>query len=137
MPLQGSFMTLKRVTGGHAQIHRLKRNHNPKWSVWLRMGSSLVAQMVKNPPTNAGDPGSVPASGRSPGGRHGNSLQCSCLENASDRGAWWAIATRDWIAVSTCLRKTADLRFPDSQREAICMIKNPAVLSLPKEGVPA
>ena len=30
---------------------------------------------------NAGDPGLIPGSGRSPGGRHGNPLQCSCLEN--------------------------------------------------------
>ena len=29
-------------------------------------------------------------SGRSPGGGHGNPLQCSCLENPTDRGAWWA-----------------------------------------------
>jgi len=28
--------------------------------------------------------------GRSPGGGHGNPLQCSCLENPMDRGAWWA-----------------------------------------------
>ena len=34
--------------------------------------------------------GSIPGSGRSPGGGHGNSLQCSCLENHMDRGAWWA-----------------------------------------------
>ena len=33
---------------------------------------------------------SVPGSGRSPGGGHGNPLQCSCLENPMDRGAWWA-----------------------------------------------
>ena len=32
----------------------------------------------------------IPASGRSPGERHGNPLQYSCLENAMDRGAWWA-----------------------------------------------
>ena len=48
MPLQGSFMTLKRVTGGRAQVHGLKTNHSPQWSVWLRMGASLVAQVVKN-----------------------------------------------------------------------------------------
>ena len=45
---------------------------------------------VKNPPVNAGDirdTGSVPGSGRSPGGRHGNPLQYSCLENPMDRGA--------------------------------------------------
>ena len=39
---------------------------------------------------NAGDAGSIPESGRSPGGGHGNPLQYSCLENAMDRGAWWA-----------------------------------------------
>ena len=33
--------------------------------------------------------GSIPGSGRSPGGGHGNPFQCSCLENSMDRGAWW------------------------------------------------
>ena len=37
-----------------------------------------------------GKPGSIPGSGRSPGEGNGNSLQYSCLENAMDRGAWWA-----------------------------------------------
>ena len=37
---------------------------------------------------NAGDRGSVPASGRSPGGGNGNPLQYSCLENPMDEGAW-------------------------------------------------
>ena len=40
---------------------------------------------------NAGDLGSIPGSGRSPGERHGNPLQYSCLENPMDRGAWWAV----------------------------------------------
>ena len=35
--------------------------------------------------------GLIPGSGRSPGGGHGNPLQYSCLDNAMDRGAWWAI----------------------------------------------
>ena len=39
---------------------------------------------------NAGDPGSIPGSGRSPGEGNGNPLQYSCLENPMDRGAWWA-----------------------------------------------
>ena len=49
--------------------------------------------VVKNLPANAGDikdVGLIPESGRSPGGRHGMSLQYSCLENPVDRGAWWA-----------------------------------------------
>ena len=48
--------------------------------------------MVKNPSANAGglkDAGLIPGSGRSPGGRHGNPLQYSCLENPVGRGAWW------------------------------------------------
>ena len=53
-----------------------------------------MALEVKNPPANAGDVrdlGSIPESGRSPGGGHGNPLQYSCLENPRDRGAWQAL----------------------------------------------
>jgi len=39
---------------------------------------------------NAGDPGSIPGLGRSPGEEDGNPLQYSCLGNSMDRGAWWA-----------------------------------------------
>ena len=56
-------------------------------------GASQAAQVVKNLPANAGgagDAGSIPESGRSPGGGNGNPLQYSCLENPMDRGAWWA-----------------------------------------------
>ena len=50
-----------------------------------------VAPAVKNLPANAGDvrdTGSIPGSGRSPGGRHGSPLQYSCLGNPVDRGVW-------------------------------------------------
>ena len=40
---------------------------------------------------SAGDPGSIPGSGRSPGEEKDNPLQYSCLENSMDSGAWWAI----------------------------------------------
>ena len=46
--------------------------------------------VVKNLPANAGDVGSIPGSGRSPGEGNGNPLQYSCLENPMDRGAWQA-----------------------------------------------
>ena len=39
---------------------------------------------------NAGDPGSIPGLGRSPGEENGNTIQCSCLGNLMDGGAWWA-----------------------------------------------
>ena len=61
--------------------------------VW---GFQVVLE-VKNPPSNAGeirDMGSVPGSGRFPGEEHGNPLQCSCLENPMDRGAWRTIVHR-------------------------------------------
>ena len=50
----------------------------------------LGGSVVKNPPANAGDAGSIPGSGRSPREGNRNSLQHSCLENPMDRGAWWA-----------------------------------------------
>ena len=49
--------------------------------------------MVKNLPVNAGDTGdagSIPELERSPGEGNSNPLQCSCLENPMDRGAWGA-----------------------------------------------
>ena len=46
--------------------------------------------VVKNPPANAGEAGSTPGSGRSPGKRDGNPFQYSCLENPMDREAWRA-----------------------------------------------
>ena len=50
--------------------------------------------MVNNPAANAGDVGSIPGVGRSPGGGQGNPLQYSCLENPVDRGAWQATVHR-------------------------------------------
>ena len=49
--------------------------------------------MVKDLPASAGDTGdlgSIPESGRSPGGAHNNPLQYSCLENPMERGIGWA-----------------------------------------------
>ena len=50
--------------------------------------------VVKYLPANAGDAGSVPGLGRSPGEGNGNPLQYSCLENFMDRGVWQAAALR-------------------------------------------
>ena len=56
----------------------------PYFSPWSVLGGSVV----KNPPANTGDTGSIPGSGRSSGEGNGNPLQYSCLENPMDRGAW-------------------------------------------------
>ena len=54
--------------------------------------TSKVALVVKNlaDKETVREVGLFPGSGRSPGGGHGNPLQCSCLENPMDRGAWRA-----------------------------------------------
>ena len=60
--------------------------------------------MVKNLHANAGesrDSGLIPGSRRSPGGGHTDPLQCSRLENPTDRGAWWATVhrvTKTWLS---------------------------------------
>ena len=61
------------------------------------MWASQVGLVVKNLPANAGDigdEGSIPGSGRSPGGGNGNPLQYSYLGNPMDRGGWQATAHR-------------------------------------------
>ena len=94
------------------------------WHLPWALRASQMAPVVKNPPANARDrreAGSVPGSGRSPGGGNGNPLQYSCLENLMDRGAWqvtahgtaksptwlsdWALAVyldKDWIICCYC-----------------------------------
>ena len=51
-----------------------------------------MALVVKDLPANVaiGDTGVIPGLGRAPGEGNGNPLQCSCLRNPMDRGAWWA-----------------------------------------------
>ena len=64
---------------------------------YIRNRPSQLVLVVKNPPPNAGnlrDAGSIPGSGRSPGGGHGNTLQYSCLKNPMGRGAWQATIHR-------------------------------------------
>ena len=66
---------------------------------------------------DAGETGSIPESGISPGGGNGNPLQYSCLKNPMDRGAWWTTAQRvtesdttDWLS-STSQRQRKHRRW--------------------------
>ena len=59
------------------------------WSLWKTVWHDRGfpgGSVVKNPPANAGDAGSVPGLGRSPGEGNGNPLQYYCLENPMDGG---------------------------------------------------
>ena len=73
--------------------------HHPSTYCCMFLRLSLIltgfpgGARVKNPLANAEDTrdlGSIPGWGRSPGVGNGNLLQYSCLENSTDRGAWWA-----------------------------------------------
>ena len=75
------------------------RLHNPR-AISRKMESSRKAKgfpgssVSKESACNVGDLGSIPGLGRSPGGRNGNPLQCSCPENSMNRGAWRAVVHR-------------------------------------------
>ena len=61
--------------------------------------------VVKNSLADPRDTASIPGSGRSPGVGNGNLLQCSCLENPTDRGVWWAIVPGVTRVGHTCVTK--------------------------------
>ena len=80
--------------------------------------TSQVVLVVKNPPGNAGDVGSIPWSGKSPGGGYCNPHQYSCLENPLDRGAWRATVhrvgkSRTWLE-RLSMHAYTQLRHPGS-----------------------
>ena len=80
------------------------------------MWASQVGLVVKNSPANAGDigdEGSIPGSGRSPGGGNGNPLQYSYLGNPMDRGGWQATAHR--VTQSQTRLKRRNMHVHDAQ----------------------
>ena len=72
---------------------------------------------LKNPPAIQETWVSIPGSRRSPGGGHGNPLQCSCLENPMDWGAWWATGLRvtkgqtrlKWLSIAQHTARALDV----------------------------
>ena len=70
-------------------IYIQKEKH--QYSILTHIDGFPGGSEVKSSVCNAGDLGSIPGSGRSPGEGNGNPLQYSCLENSMDRGAWLAI----------------------------------------------
>ena len=66
-------------------LKSLLQDHSSKASI-LQHSTFVMGSVSKESACNAGDLGSIPGSGRSPGEGNGNPLQCSCLENSKDRG---------------------------------------------------
>ena len=77
-------------------------SYTTEFSLWFSSENYFISLVIfsmiqkfsnsvdKESSCNAGDPGSIPGWGRSPGEGNGNPLQYYCLENPMDRGAWWA-----------------------------------------------
>ena len=72
--------------------------------------------MVKNPPANAGDTGSISGSGKSPGEGNDNLPQFSCLGNPMDRGAWRATVPGEAESDTTKMQCSATDRDPSIGR---------------------
>ena len=77
----------------YAECQARWASHKLKISTTSDMGFPGGSE-VKASASNAGDPGLIPGSGRSPGEGNGNPLQYFCLENPMDREAWWATVYR-------------------------------------------
>ena len=100
---------------------------NPMGSFWppLIHHKMSSGSEGKESPWNAGDLGLIPGSGWSPGKGNGNPLQCSCLENSMDRGAWRATVhgvakesdATEWLTRSFLVTK---ILFSKSPR--ICLV---------------
>ena len=96
---KGSIPGLRRSPGGgHGEPlqHSFFFSSIGLHQVLIAAAAAAAAKSLQSCPTsavstcNAGEPGSIPRLGRSPGEENGSPLQYSCLENPMDRGAWWA-----------------------------------------------
>ena len=81
--------------------------------------------MIKEYAFHAGDLGSIPGLGRSPGEGHGNPPQCSCLENPMGRGAWWATVH----GVAKSRTGLSPQHTPMANRMSHCQPLRPALLA--------
>ena len=95
--LSGQARTSPCSRGTATLILQVRKSKLSKAEPWEFPGGPVVggfpgSSVSKESACSAGDPGSSPGWGRSPGGENGNPLQHPCLENLTDRRAWWATA---------------------------------------------
>ena len=82
--------TASKISAANKLINTFKKIKLVKHKPFLSQ-STPGGLVDKESACNAGNPGSIPGLGRSPGEGNGNPLPYFCLENPMDRGAWWAI----------------------------------------------
>ena len=95
------------------------------WTIFLNPKNNVLPRWLsgKESACDAGDAGSIPGWGRSPGGKHNNPFQYSCLENLMDWGAWQATVHRvaksqtwlKWLSIHTS-RMMKFWKWPTSER---------------------
>ena len=88
--------------GAQCTCHQPSKWQSLKWMLQAQSGLPGGSDS-KESTCNVGNPGSIPALGRYPGGGNGYPLQYSCLENSMDRAAWWAIVcgvAESWTQLS-------------------------------------
>ena len=117
----------------HSQKKKTKTTM-PAWSKWhLKYRLNVYVgfwggSVVKNPPTNTGDTGSIPGSGRFSGEGNGNPFQYSCLGNPMDRGAWGATVhgitkSRTWLSTIHKWKDTYNwIRKVNNQNRSDCTL---------------
>ena len=97
--VQGTLKSLLQHYSSKASILR----HSAFFLVQLSYLGFPYSSVGKESACSAGDPGSIPGLGRSPGKGNGDPLQYPCLENLMDKGAWWAVVhgvTRSRVRLS-------------------------------------
>ena len=101
------------------------------------LNQDILQYPPKESACNAGDPGSIPGSGRSPGEGNGSPLQYACMENPRDREVWWATVhgvTRVGLSDKITTTTWCFLGFPHSSasKESACNARDPG--SVPGSG---
>ena len=119
------FIAYSTFTWNHSNIGKISPQNCLQFPSWILSFENKIpgGSEVKVSACNEGDLGSIPGSGRSPGGGNGSPLQYSCLENPMDGGAWRAIIhrvaesdTAKWLhfhfSLSPLLRNSSQLSSP-------------------------
>ena len=112
--------TVRRVAQSQKWLNRLSTH--TQVNEWVGFPKQLSGKESTCDAGDSRDVSSIPGSGRSPGEGNGNGLQCSCLENPMNRGAWWLQSRGsqrvryDWVTEHTQVNESWHLETPGIKR---------------------